>query len=471
MAHLGSVNETPKDLKEDSGPRYEFSCLEDHMRADLAAKYGHSGILEAILRYLASDLRTNTEEHPTDSDRGTRAHSQTGKDNSDKINALLEKPDHRSNSLLHKAAMLGYVDCTKLIIKYGNAKELCSMRNDVGPTPLHLAIKALLEVKRGTGKDINKTLYNQNGARDQAHRQTLLRLAVDAKDRPSVQSLVRAGANLMQTICPGDGTTILQMKVDPWRDQDLTTDDDEALVTALLENSDKLPQDVCLNILNIALERRAVGVLKSFTARWDDKDQHGWSLLDLAVQFREGSLIDLILLSRPKYYAPRWIKTDKHKDIVVSEDLIEVSCFLSSVEPRKDGIRAVRADFPIPPGMDRFYYEIEVVESESNGTLESAEIALARGHLGCKCMKCPDTGTDDDDSTMKVCTSPTFAEIAHLTDPMPSWVYPGVYCIPNNSNEYPIDWPFFKGLRAVANPTNYEENICCYTINEKTDEQ
>ncbi|KAL2688152.1 hypothetical protein IWX47DRAFT_694085 [Phyllosticta citricarpa] len=176
----------------------------------------------------------------------------------------------------------------------------------------------------------------------------------------------------MQTICPGDGTTILQMKVDPWRDQDLTTDDDEALVTALLENSDKLPQDVCLNILNIALERRAVGVLKSFTARWDDKDQHGWSLLDLAVQFREGSLIDLILLSRPKYYAPRWIKTDKHKDIVVSEDLIEVSCFLSSVEPRKDGIRAVRADFPIPPGMDRFYYEIEVVESESNGTLESA---------------------------------------------------------------------------------------------------
>ncbi|KAK7552070.1 hypothetical protein IWX91DRAFT_349076 [Phyllosticta citricarpa] len=105
------------------------------------------------------------------------------------------------------------------------------------------------------------------------------------------------------------------------------------------------------------------------------------------------------------------------------------------------------------------------------GILFSAEIALARGHLGCKCMKCPDTGTDDDDSTMKVCTSPTFAEIAHLTDPMPSWVYPGVYCIPNNSNEYPIDWPFFKGLRAVANPTNYEENICCYTINEKTDEQ
>ncbi|KAK7524475.1 hypothetical protein IWZ03DRAFT_420358 [Phyllosticta citriasiana] len=100
-----------------------------------------------------------------------------------------------------------------------------------------------------------------------------------------------------------------------------------------------------------------------------------------------------------------------------------------------------------------------------------ADMALARGHLGCKCMKHSETGIDIDDPTMKVCTSLTYAENAHLTDPMPSWVYTVVFCIPNNSNENPIGWSLFKGLRAVANPTNYEENICCYTINEQTGEQ
>ncbi|KAK7524476.1 ankyrin repeat-containing domain protein, partial [Phyllosticta citriasiana] len=75
-------------LQHDPGPDISVEDNRSRTALHLPAKYGHSGILEAILKYLASDLRTNTEEHPADSDRGTQAHLQTGKDSSDKINAL-----------------------------------------------------------------------------------------------------------------------------------------------------------------------------------------------------------------------------------------------------------------------------------------------------------------------------------------------------------------------------------------------
>ncbi|KAK8220888.1 hypothetical protein IWZ01DRAFT_477826 [Phyllosticta capitalensis] len=101
----------------------------------------------------------------------------------------------------------------------------------------------------------------------------------------------------------------------------------------------------------------------------------------------------------------------------------------------------------------------------------SAALAKPSGYLGCKCMKYPGTGTDDADSTKKVCASSTYKDFAHMTDPMKNWVYPGEYCIPNNSNKHLIDGTAFRALCNKANPTNQEENICCYTINEQTGEQ
>ncbi|KAK8246900.1 hypothetical protein HDK90DRAFT_24447 [Phyllosticta capitalensis] len=381
----------------------------------LAAKYGYRTIIEAILDVSAENEAEPSQEHAHDErkpmEEPVPLDEQDQRQESSMASAtsgLLKIRDICGRSPVHVAAAIGHVECVELILKAGNPTELCSSVDNFGATPLHLAAKSILGLNRDddverfqrftrrllrlknaagscspsnsqdmvdsiqTTEQLQECIRNcmklllENNADPNAldhNGDSPLHSAVCSKDIASVQLLLRAGADPMRKICFESETTIVQKVIESWRNQEWE-DDSENLVEELLRSSQKLSSETCLNILSIALERGATQVLNGYTARLAGNDQHGWSLLALAVQFREGCLVELISLPRPEHYSPRWSDKDKHSLMVVSGDGNEVTCSLpEEYTLGVDERCAVRSDLPIPPGMDCYYYEIEIVES------------------------------------------------------------------------------------------------------------
>ncbi|KAI9733140.1 MAG: hypothetical protein M1834_003687 [Cirrosporium novae-zelandiae] len=254
---------------------------------------------------------------------------------------------------LHRCAASGNLDAMEMLLGAGDSQAMCSQKNLNGATPLHSAAQA------GHAKAVNILLEHGSD--------------------PSVKS--------------NDGKTAFDLTFATWKmgcdDPDTVIDDtdaafEETICTLAVKDLTISHQP---DLLQFAIEKGCMKVCKLLAESKlvNEEDCHGWTPLALAFQCEDHNIINLLAKPDQKplldtsgtkkeitlgHSPTRWSSTDKHAELTVSADGLEV-CWMEEDDIQFDP-KAIRADHPIPSGRIRFYYEITVVESD----VESPAVAL-----------------------------------------------------------------------------------------------
>ncbi|KAF4544367.1 Ankyrin domain protein [Lasiodiplodia theobromae] len=321
-----------KLLVEEGGARILVRDQKLRTPIALAAELGNDAILEFLLksqkeRAVAERETTKpNEEAKGFADANAEKEMKDGMCGGDGMDFLMER-DINNQTPLHRAAAKGLEGCVKLLLEYSSdAKLLCAQRNRHGATPLHSA------AHRG-------------------HAQTF-KLIADASDASILSAL------------NNDGRTPLAHAVEGWKAfYDYGNSSWGEIITILWQDSPPLPEGDRLDLLFRAIDKGAEDLCRLLLDLVHVQDETGCTPLMLAVQGGRQNIIDLLSGGSPS----RWSGFDKMSSLDVSEDGLEVFGAASTPLPA-DGVNpsqrhaSARADRPIPPGTNHYYYEVMIVK-------------------------------------------------------------------------------------------------------------
>ncbi|KAJ4355542.1 uncharacterized protein N0V89_003559 [Didymosphaeria variabile] len=319
--------------------------------------------------------------------------------------------DLSRQTALHIAAENGHVDIVRLLIE---KRAKIDAMDDRGCTPLYKACgaksddSALYMIHHA--EDINKRANNGKTPLQKAaargHRKiveaifekcnrdvavltnkdnrerTPLHAAAQYGRKDVVEYLLQQGVSV--TVQDNNGKTPLRACFDDW--SEARTTDYEAICVLLLGTAQITELDA--GLLHVAAARGSLLVVKELMNRGADplaQDEHGWTSIQIAQQFRKEEAVDLLSTTRAVTgFPPSELRNTLPKLFQLSDDRLEVKN--SSIRMQSG---AILAQHPVPAGASSFYFEIVIDASlrKDNETTEPASTDLVRyGHedvIGC----------------------------------------------------------------------------------------
>ena len=175
-----------------------------------------------------------------------------------------------------------------------------------------------------------------------------------------IEKLLSNGADIsIRDGLNGDGKTALELCCDRWRVMGYA--EYEATILLLIEKDPtaaaldtRLHAVAALNGSKVTLER-LMDLDK--TVDFNKPDEYGWTPLLLAKQLQHTDTFEFLSKKVPQTGTrpTRWVR--EHETLTISEDGLSMD---------HDGMArvCVFADQPIPPGLDEYYFEVEIFERE-----------------------------------------------------------------------------------------------------------
>lgn len=281
-------------------------------------------------------------------------HLETVKLLAEKGPGILNKRDKAGRTPFFFAAQNGHIETARFLLKYSlehGDEEVLKGQND-GRTSLSKAagrghveiVKLLLEESPSTRSTINTPETD-------AKRTPLHRAAYNGRG-DAVDLLLENGADA--TIADSNGKTPLALCNLGWSKGKKSADWESILIKLISRDQETAANDPDL-LFTAALKGSPQVVEKLLESKADAnrQDQHGWTAVQLARQMGKTDVATILskrgaVGARPSRWVTEWAR------VKLSEDGIDLE-FTGDGEDT-----SVLANHPIPAGIERFYYEIEI---------------------------------------------------------------------------------------------------------------
>ena len=293
--------------------------------------------------------------------------------------ASINRTDRKGRTPFFLACQGDSVDSARFLLEVSQGCEVnpVSMPSSDGKTPLRKAatrgnmelVKMLLE-KIDSDSAINE--------KDVGLEQTALHVAAYNGHRDVVEILLKAGADVKSM--DKDGKTPIDLCSQGWAKNAAETA--EATLLLLLDQDFEALTDRN-GLLCMAAVKGSTKVIEKLIEQGTDpyqKDEHGWTPLVLARQYQHKEAVEALSQTDPviKTKPTRW--TSSVRSVTISEDGLEIEYnggryaqvedFLSSWScayfSTADMRTSVMSNHPIPAGVTKYYFEIEIIKDSSS---------------------------------------------------------------------------------------------------------
>ena len=301
-----------------------------------------------------------------DKSGATALHAAAWTGHVDMVALLVEKKvdvchkDKRSRSALFLACQQGNVECVRSLLA---AEKEIGQDSIAGPT--EDGRTALSRAAGGGHHEVLKLLLSElkEGAIDQTsgtELRTALQYAVLNGKKDVVDTLLTEGASA--TVEDNNGRTALTLCGERWSLN--RSGDWPAMILKLVEYDNETPSKDggLLAIATIKGDVSVITALLEAKAHPNRQDEHGWTPLQLARQYDNKEVANLLsrratgVGSRPH----RWT-TDLER-IQISEDGLD----LTYIDRESVTRTTILANHPIPAGVEHYYFEVEIGPDEDD---------------------------------------------------------------------------------------------------------